>query len=69
MEPVYYYVFHSSNTISSGDIKCYVGFQNFTYEPLEHCDRIDRKRFSLISPYQTRNNLDYLQIEILKVTP
>ena len=39
--PVYYCPCHPSNTISSGAIKIYVGFQKVTSEPLEHCDFVD----------------------------
>ena len=38
--PVYYYPGNPYNTISSGDLKCYPGFQNITYEHLEHCDLV-----------------------------
>ena len=36
--PVYYFTGHPSNTISLGALKCYIGFQKVTYEPLGHCD-------------------------------
>ena len=39
--PVYYFPVHPSNTISSGTLKFYVGIQNFTFEPLEHCEVFD----------------------------
>ena len=39
--PVYYCPSHPSNTISSGALKIYVGFQNVAYEPLERCDFVD----------------------------
>ena len=32
--PVYYFPGHPSNTISSGDLKFYVGFWKVTYEPI-----------------------------------
>ena len=38
---VYYYPYQPSNTISSGAIKVYVGFQKVTSEPIEHCDFVD----------------------------
>ena len=38
MGPVYYFASHTFNTISSGALKYYVGFQKFTSEPLEHPD-------------------------------
>ena len=60
--PVYYFPGHPSNIISSGALKFYVGFQKVTSEILEHCDFVDPQGSSWISPYQTKNNLDYLQI-------
>ena len=42
-------------------------FKNVTSEPLEHCDFVDTQGRSWRSPYQTRNNLDYLQFEIVKI--
>ena len=36
--PFYYCSGHPSNTISSGSLKFYIGFQKFASEPLEHCD-------------------------------
>ena len=41
--PVYYFPGHPSNTILSGALKFYVGFQKVTYEPLEHCDSVEPK--------------------------
>ena len=35
---VYYCPGNPSNTISSGDLKFYLGFKKVTYEHLEHCD-------------------------------
>ena len=52
---VYYFPGHPSNTISSGDLKFYVIFQNITSEPLEHCDLVDPQGCSSSSPY-TQNN-------------
>ena len=60
MGPVYYFTCPPSNTISSGTLKIYVGFQKVTYEPLEHCDFVDPQGFSWISPYQTQNKKDYI---------
>ena len=60
--PVHYFPGHPSNTISSGAFKSYVVFQRVTSEPLEHCGFVDTQGFSWRSPYQTQNNLDYLQI-------
>ena len=67
--PVYYRPGHPSNTISSGALKFYVDFQKFASETLEHCDFFDTQGRYWISPYQTHNNLDYLQIEIFEVNP
>ena len=67
--PVYYFPVHPSNTISSGTLKFYVGFQKVTSEPLENCEFVDPQGCSWISPYQTQNIFDYLQIEIFKVKP
>ena len=39
--PVYYCSDHLSNTISLSALKCYVGFQKFTSEYLEHCDLVE----------------------------
>ena len=67
--PVYYCPFHPSNTISLVALKCSVCFEKFIFEPLEHCDFIYPLYHYWISPYNTRNNLDYFQIEIVKVIP
>ena len=67
--PVYYCPGHPSNTISSGALKFYIGFKKVTFEPLEHCDLVDPQGSSWRLPYQTRNNLDYLQLEIVKINP
>ena len=60
--PVYYCPGHPSNTISSGALKFYIGFKKVTSEPLGNCDFVDPQGRSWRSPYQTRNNLDYLQL-------
>ena len=52
--PVYYCPGHPSNTISLGALKFYVGFQNITPEPLEHCDFVESKGRSWRSPHQTK---------------
>ena len=67
--PVYYCLGHPSNSISSGALKFYVGFQKVTSKPLEHCNFVDPQGHSWISSYQTQNNLDYIQIKIVKVKP
>ena len=58
--PVYYFPGHPSNTMTSGSLKFYVGFQKVTSEPLEHCDFVDPQGLSLRSTYQTQNNIDYI---------
>ena len=65
--PVYYFPGHPSDTISSGALKFYIGFLKVTSEPFEHCDFVDPQGCSWRSPYQTRNNLDCLQLEIVKI--
>ena len=35
---VYSFPGQPSNTVSLGDLKCYVCFQKVTYEPIEYCD-------------------------------
>ena len=67
--PVYYFPGHPSSTISSGDLNFYVNFQKVSYEPLEHCEFIEPQGHYWRSPYHTQNNLDYLQIEIVKANP
>ena len=49
--PVYYCPGHHSNTISSGDLKFYIGFKKIKSEPLEHCDFVDPQGRSWRSPY------------------
>ena len=49
--PVYYFPGHTSNTISSGALRCYVGFKKVTSEPLEHCNFVYPQGLSWISPY------------------
>ena len=67
--PVYYCPGNTSNTILSGALKFYIGFKKVTSEPLEHCDFVEPQGSSWRSPYQTRNNLDYLQLEIVNINP
>ena len=67
--PVYYCPGQPYNTISSGALKFYIAFKKVTYEPLENCDFFDPQDRSWRSPYQNRNNLDYLQLEIVKINP
>ena len=40
-EPVYYCPDNPYNTISFGDLKCCVGFQKVTSEPIEHFYFVD----------------------------
>ena len=67
--PVYHCPGHPSNTISSDALKFYIGSKKVTSETLEHCDFVDPQGRSWRSPYHTRNNLDYLQLEIVKINP
>ena len=67
--PVYYCTCHPSNTISSVALKFYIGFKKVKSEPLAHCDFVDPQVGSWRSLHQTRNNLDYLQLEIVKINP
>ena len=64
--PVYYFPGQTSNTISLGDLKCYVCFKNVTYEPLEYCGFVDPQGRYWGPPYQTQNNVYYLQIKNFK---
>ena len=67
--PVYYCPGYPSNMISSGAVKFYAGFQNFTSETLEHCGFADPRGLSCRSSYHTQNNLNYIKIKIFKVKP
>ena len=67
--PVYYYQGYPSNTITLDELKCCVGFQKVTSEPLEHCYFAYPWGRYWRSLYQTQTNLDYLQIKIVKVNP
>ena len=68
MGPVYYFPGRPFKTISSAALKFYISFQKVTSERLEHCEFFYPQGHSCISPYQTQNNLYYLQkIEIIKV--
>ena len=66
---VYYCPGHPYNTISSGALKFYIGFKKVTSEPIEHCDFVDPQGRSWRSPHKTHNNIDYLQLEIVKINP
>ena len=66
---VYYFPGHPSNTISSGALKFYAGFQKVVSEPFEHFGFFDPQGVSWRSPYYTQINLDYLQIEICQSQP
>ena len=67
--PVYYCPGYPFKTISSGSLKFCIGFQKVKSEPIEHFEFIDPRGCSWRSSYQTQNNLDYLQIEIVKSNP
>ena len=69
VEPVYYCPCYPSNTVSSGDLKFYAEFQKVASKSLDHCDFFDLQGGSWRSPYQTHNNLNYIQINIFKVSP
>ena len=68
MGPSYSCTGHPSNTISSGALKFYARFKRVTYKPIENCDFVDPHDRSWRSPYQTQNNLECLQIEMIKST-
>ena len=67
--PVYYCPGLPSNTISPGALKWRVGFKKVMYEPLEKIYFVDPQGNSWRSPYRTQNNLDYLQIYIVRFDP
>ena len=69
MGTVYYYPGNTYRNISSLSLKLYVCFQKITSEPIEYCDFVDPQGRSCISPYQDQNNVHYLQIQIVKVSP
>ena len=63
---VYYFPGRTSNTILAGALKCYACFQKLKYEPLEKIYFVDPQGRSWRSPYHNQNNLNYIQIEIVK---
>ena len=67
--PVYYCPGHPSNTISLGELKFHLGFQNITSEHIGHCDLVYPQGSSWRSTYQTGKTLDYLQIKFVKFNP
>ena len=67
--PVYYFPGYRSNTISSGSLKFYVGFQKVTSGPLEHCEFVDTQSRSWRSPYRTQNNINYIKIHFCQSKP
>ena len=69
MGPVYYCPGQPYKIISSGELKFYAGFEKVTSKPIEHCDFVDPQGRPWVSPYQNQNNLEYIQIEIVKVKP
>ena len=52
-----------------GALKCFVGFQKVTSEPLEHCDFVEPQGRSCISPCQTKININCIQIKIVNFNP
>ena len=66
--PVYYCPRHSTKTISPGQID-FFGLNKLTYEPLEHCNFIYTQCHALKSLYITQNNIDFLSLELVKITP
>ena len=66
---IYYCTGHPTNTILSGYLKVYIVFQKVTSEPLEHYDFFDPQDFSWRSPYKTKTNISYLQIENSRLNP
>ena len=69
MGPFYYFPGDNSNTISSGALKLYIGFQKIKSEPLEYFDFVDLQGLSWRSPHQSQNNLDHLEIENFQSQP
>ena len=65
--PVYHCPGRPFNTVSSGAPTFYVGFQNVTSEPLEHCDFFDSQGRSWRSPHHPQNNLDHIQTENFQI--
>ena len=65
--PVYWCPGHLYSTISLVALKNYLGFKNFTPEPLKYCDLVDPQGHYWNPPYSTCNNLDCLQIEFVKL--
>ena len=69
MGQVYYFPGHPLNTISSGALNVCVVLKIVVSEPLENFDFVDPHGHSWKLPYQTQNNLDYLQIDIFLIQP
>ena len=69
MGPVYYCLGQPPNIISLDDLKSEIGFQSVISEPLEHFDFVDPQGHHWRSPYKTQNNLDYIQIKVVKINP
>ena len=64
-----YFPDQPSNTISLGTLKICVGSKNVTSKSIEHCDFFDTQGRSWRSPYQTHNNIDYIQLKIVNINP
>ena len=45
------------------------GFKKVTSETIGHCDFVGPQGRSWRSPYQTHNNIEYLQLEIVNINP
>ena len=50
-------------------LKCYVGFNKFTYEPLENCYFVDPKYFSWRSTYRTQKIWTIFKLRLSKLIP
>ena len=55
--PFYYCPGHPYDTISSGALKFYVGFEKLTSEPLEYYEFVDPQGRPWRSPYKTQKIL------------
>ena len=66
MGPDHYFPGQHSNTIPSGTLKFYVGFQKVTYEPLENWDFFGPQYFYWRSPYQTQKIYTILKYKFVK---
>ena len=60
--PVDYFTVNPSNTISSDDLKFYLGLKNINFENIEHCDFVYHQGSSLRLIYQPMKSIYNLQI-------